>query len=93
MNKLPKDIEDIIYNYITQLNYLKVLNEIKKNIIHKIIPVENIFTKGVIYNSHLIIKNNIIKYCKIEKNKKILRVINKKKIKSKIKNSGRFIKY
>ena len=94
MNLLPKDLQDIIYNYKTQLNYNDLLIEFKKNIKYKMIAVTNCSTDEVTYNSHLIIKKKtIIKYSPIEQNKKILRIITIKTENNKTMDWGRFIRY
>jgi uncharacterized lipoprotein YbaY len=93
MDQLPVDIQNIIYNYIKQLNYIKVLDEFKKNITYKMVPVTNFFTMEIKYNSHLIKKNMTIKYSQIERNKKLLHIMNILEINNEIMDYARFIPY
>lgn len=93
MEQLPIDIQNIIYNYVKQLNYIKVLEEIKKKITYKMVPVKNFFTGEIKYNSHLIKKNMTIKYSQIERNKKLLHIMTELKINNGIIDYARFIPY
>jgi hypothetical protein len=93
MDQIPYDIQNIIYDYINQLNYTKVLDEFKKKISYKMIPVTNVFTGEVKYNSHLIKKNMTIKYSQIENNKKILHIMNILEVNDEIIDYARFIQY
>ena len=80
MNKLGKDVEDIIYNYVKQIKYLNVLKEIKKIKMetididgqYKLIKYENKYMIYAIENEQLQTevfrrKKNVFKHNKIYK--------------------------